>query len=47
MAFTYQDMGRAFHKYILRIFCNGWMDCKDTFYEVYTYQLTGAPIINP
>jgi len=32
MAFTYRDMGRAFHKYILRIFCNGWMDYRDTFY---------------
>ena len=34
MAFTYQDMGRAFHEYILRIFSNGWMDCRDAFYAV-------------
>ena len=34
MAFTYQDMGHALHEYILRIFCNGWMDCRDTFYAV-------------
>jgi len=32
MAFTYRDMGRVFHKYILRIFHNGWMDCRDTFH---------------
>ena len=32
MAFTYQDMGRAFHEYILRIFRNGWMDCRDAFH---------------
>ena len=31
-AFTYQDMGRTFHEYILRIFRNGWMDCGDAFY---------------
>ena len=34
MAFTYQNMGRTFHKYILRIFRNGWMDCRDTFHAV-------------
>ena len=34
MAFTYQDMGRAFHNYILRILRNGWMDYRDTFYAV-------------
>ena len=36
MAFTYQDMGHAFHEYpyILRIFRNGWMDCTDTFNAV-------------
>jgi len=34
MAFTYQDMGRAFHNYILRIFRHGWMDCRDTFYAI-------------
>jgi len=32
MAFTYRDIGRASHEYILRIFCNGWMDCRDTFH---------------
>ena len=32
MAFTYQDMGRVFHEYILRIFRNGWMDCRDAFH---------------
>ena len=25
MAFTYQDIGDAFHEYILRIFRNGWI----------------------
>jgi len=29
MAFTYRDMGRLFHDYILR---NGWMDCIDAFH---------------
>ena len=27
-----RDVGRAFHKYILRIFRNGWMDCRDAFH---------------
>ena len=26
--------GCVFHKLILRIFCNGWVDCRDTFYVV-------------
>jgi len=34
MAFTYQDMGHTFHEYILRIFRNGWMDCRHAFYAV-------------
>jgi len=34
MAFTYWDMGRTFHDYILRIFRNGWMDCRDAFHAV-------------
>ena len=34
MAFTYWDMGSTFHKYILCIFRNGWMDCRDTFHAV-------------
>ena len=35
MAFTYRDtMGRTFHKYILHIFRNGWMDCRDAFHAV-------------
>jgi len=34
MAFTYRDMGSTFHKYILHIFRNGWMDCRDTFNAV-------------
>jgi len=34
MAFNYRNMGRVFHKYILRIFCNGCLDCRDTFYAV-------------
>jgi len=52
MAFTYRDMGRAFHEYILRIFCNGWMDCRDAFHTalyVYcdeVYWLMCFPIIN-
>ena len=32
MAFTYRDMRHAFHEYILRIFSNGWMDCRDAFH---------------
>jgi len=32
MAFTYRDMGRTFHEYILRILRNGWMDCRDATY---------------
>ena len=58
MAFRYQDMGRAFHEHILRIFRNGWMDCIDTFIlillcngqniaEYQAYWLMGVPIINP
>ena len=31
MAFTYRDMGRTFHEYILCIFRNDWMDCRDNF----------------
>ena len=34
MVFTYRDMGCAFHEYILRIFCNGWMDCRVAFHAV-------------
>ena len=34
MAFTYRDMGHVFHKYILCIFRNGWMDCRDAFHAV-------------
>ena len=34
MTFTYPDMGQAFHEHILRIFCNGWMDCRDAFHSV-------------
>ena len=34
MAFTYQDVGHMFRDYILRIFRNGSMDCRDTFYAV-------------
>ena len=26
--------GHVFHKYILRIFRNGWMDCRDAFHAV-------------
>ena len=32
MAFTYLDMGHAFHEYILRIFRNG---CRDAFHAVF------------
>ena len=32
MAFTYRNMGRTFHEYILRILRNGWMDCRDAFH---------------
>jgi len=33
MAFVYWDMGctAQFHEYILCIFRNGWMDCRDAF----------------
>ena len=34
MAFTHQDMGHVFHEHILRIFRNGWMDCRDSFHAV-------------
>jgi len=34
MAFTYRDMGCVFHEHILRIFHNGWMDCRDAFHAV-------------
>ena len=58
MAFTYQDMGGAFHEYI---FHNGWMECRDAFHAVLcfyccvtdkkiaeyeAYWLMGFPIIN-
>jgi len=54
MAFTYRDMGDIFHEYILRIFYNGWMDCRDAFHAVLSlycaeyevYWLVGFPIIN-
>ena len=51
-------MGRTFHEYILRIFHNGWMDCRDAFHAVLclyigqniaeheAYWLMGFPIIN-
>ena len=32
MAFTYRDMGHVFHEYILRIFHNGWMNCRDAYH---------------
>ena len=32
MTFMYRDMGLAFHMYILRIFRNGCMDCRDAFH---------------
>ena len=34
MAFTYRDIGHAFHDLILRIFCNGWIGYKDAFHAV-------------
>jgi len=34
MAFMYGDMGHTFHNYILRIFCNSWMDCRDASHAV-------------
>ena len=54
MTFTYRDIGRTFHEYILRIFHNGWMDCKDAILpcnrqniaEYEAYWLMGFPIIN-
>ena len=35
MAFTYPDMGHMFHEYILPIFRNGWMGCRDAFHAVF------------
>ena len=32
MAFTYQEA--LIHEYILRIFCNGWMD-RDAFHAIF------------
>ena len=53
MAFTHRDMGRMFHEYILCIFRNGWMDCRNAFHaalqniaEYEAYWLMGFPIIN-
>jgi len=34
MAFTYRDMRYVFHEYILCIFRNGWMDCRNAFHAV-------------
>jgi len=34
MVFTYWDMGHAFQEHILHVFCNGWMDCRDTFHTI-------------
>ena len=34
MAFTYRDMGHTFHEYILCIFHNGWVDCRDAVHVV-------------
>ena len=31
---AYRDMGRSFYEYILRIFRNGWIDCRDIFHAV-------------
>ena len=59
MAFTYRDLGRAFHKYILGIFCNDWqryflccslliMLCNGQNIAKYeAYWLISVPIINP
>jgi len=56
MALMFRDMGHVFHEYILRIFRNGWMDCRDAFHAVlclYGQSITeyeaywlGVPIIN-
>ena len=35
MAFTYRDMGHAFHEHFLCIFRYGWMDCRDAFHAVF------------
>ena len=35
MAFMYRDMGSVFHEYILLIFHNGWMGCRDAFLCLY------------
>ena len=33
-AFTYLDIGRAFHEYILHIYLDDWMDGRDAFHAV-------------
>ena len=30
-------VGHAHHKWIFRIFCNGWMDCRGTFMLFFAY----------
>ena len=37
MAFRCQDKGHAFQEYILHIFHNGWMDCRDSFMLFFAY----------
>jgi len=34
MAFHLSRYRHTFHKHILRILCNGWEDCRDTFHAV-------------
>jgi len=34
MAFTHRDMVYTFHKYILCVFSDGLMDCRDAFHAV-------------
>ena len=37
MAFTHRNMGHTLNKWILHIFSNGWMDCRDAFVVLCSY----------
>ena len=44
VAFMYWGMGRTFHKCILCVFRNCWMDCRDAFYAVLSLLCNGQNI---
>jgi len=33
--FYINNWGVRFHDYAIRIFCNGWIDCRDAFHVVF------------